>query len=440
MQQTDTTVTEKLVINMMARDPKLFRLGQAGFFRNTDIRDIYESLSSYYKSVGGELIQLNPSQIANVVRTTGKDIDNDLVKAIFNEDLAAYESTWLENIFVEWKGLNDFETFCKHTIDKFRDVRDNGLDRSKLLSTIGALRESLDTLRPAMSKSKSKALDFDEPDDHIQSLGSEKISTGFHTMDSVFQGGWEPKTLNVLMGMTNSGKSVWLNNFAVNAADNGYNVLYVTLEMEDRKVMKRLGSIRLNIPIRDYAAQSKDAAYMKNKLDSLRKRGFGERKLGKLFVKEFPISCATSADIDAFVEELENETGLKIHMLVVDYLGIMGVERGTDNTLYLIGKYRAEGLRAIAQKRELACITAVQMNKDKYNTEMAGIEDIPESKAIGETADNVGVIIRTEQMKKENRYLFKFLKLRDSDFKRDTILFDFNPDNLRVINDRFPNE
>jgi KaiC/GvpD/RAD55 family RecA-like ATPase len=55
------------------------------------------------------------------------------------------------------------------------------------------------------------------------------------------------------MAQTNGGKSLWMQNFAVRSANMGHNVLYITLEMSERKVMKeRLGAMRLKIPINDY--------------------------------------------------------------------------------------------------------------------------------------------------------------------------------------------
>jgi KaiC/GvpD/RAD55 family RecA-like ATPase len=41
------------------------------------------------------------------------------------------------------------------------------------------------------------------------------------------------------MAQTNGGKSLWMQNFAVRSANMGHNVLYITLEMSERKVMKK---------------------------------------------------------------------------------------------------------------------------------------------------------------------------------------------------------
>jgi hypothetical protein len=46
-----------------------------------------------------------------------------------------------------------------------------------------------------------------------------------------------------------SHNSLWMQNFAVRSANMGYNVLYITLEMSERKVMKRLGIRRRLNPV-----------------------------------------------------------------------------------------------------------------------------------------------------------------------------------------------
>jgi KaiC/GvpD/RAD55 family RecA-like ATPase len=78
-------------------------------------------------------------------------------------------------------------------------------------------------------------LDFDDAEDHVQDSSKYKVKCGFETID---HGGWDISTLNVIMAQTNGGKSLWMQNFAVRSANMGHNVLYITLEMSERKVMK----------------------------------------------------------------------------------------------------------------------------------------------------------------------------------------------------------
>ncbi len=86
-----------------------------------------------------------------------------------------------------------------------------------------------------------------------------------------------------------SHNSLWMQNFAVKTADAGYNVLYITLEMSERKVLKRLGSMRLKIPINDYDSVSKDTELIRKKIKSLGSMKEGgdlfTNKVGKIYTK-----------------------------------------------------------------------------------------------------------------------------------------------------------
>ena len=123
--------------------------------------------------------------------------------------------------------------------------------------------------------------------------------------------------------------------------------------------------------------------------------------------------------------------------MIIDYISIMSIEKGynMDTMLYLKGKHLAEGLRRIADKYEMAVITATQVNKDVWGANDINLDDIPESKAIAEAADSVWAIIRNSQMHKENLYRLKILKLRDGEHHEEQIQFNFNTKYLSIEND-----
>lgn len=239
-----------------------------------------------------------------------------------------------------------------------------------------------------------------------------------------------------------SHNSMWLNNIAVKIADVGKNVLFVTLEMATHKCMKRMGSQRMRIPINEYDEKSKDEMYMKNKINELKFSSGGgvfEKEMGKLIVKKYPTSSLTITELDNFIYKLEEVKKIKIHALCVDYINIMGLEKGLEfnNMLFLKGKHLAEGLRYIADKHEVAVITATQTDKSVWGATDLSLKDIPESKAVAETSDTVIGIIRNPTMKKENKYQLKILKLRDGDYGAEQIKFDFNTKYLLMENDQF---
>jgi replicative DNA helicase len=229
-------------------------------------------------------------------------------------------------------------------------------------------------------------------------------------------------------------------NCAVNSANAGRNVLYVSLEMSEQKVMKRVGSTRLRIPVKDYDNLSRDTNFMKSKIQELHlgmnnKHNLFEQKLGKIFVREFPSGSLTVHQLDAYVKRLQQAKGIKIDLLLIDYLTLMDAGKGMNENLYLKGKHLAEGVRAIAQKYNLVAISATQVSRDAFNANDINAKDMSESKAIYETADTIFGIIRTEEMKKQNIYIIKSLKLRDSEFKWTKARFEVDWKFMQIHND-----
>lgn len=238
-----------------------------------------------------------------------------------------------------------------------------------------------------------------------------------------------------------SHNSLWMQNFAVKSADAGSNVLYITLEMSERKVMKRVGAMRLRLPINDYDKLSKDTEMIKKRISALKNSSDGdlfEKKIGKIITRFWAAGTATVADFDNFIQKLKDKRGIKIDLLIVDYITLIAPVRGiAGDNLYTKGKSLAEGLRAIGAKYKIPVITGVQVAKDAWNANDITLEQVPESKAIAETADTFFAIIRTEEMKRQGFYRFKLLKQRDGDFLKSQIKINLNSTYLTLENDAF---
>jgi hypothetical protein len=240
-----------------------------------------------------------------------------------------------------------------------------------------------------------------------------------------------------------SHNSLWMQNFAIKSADMGYNVLYITLEMSERKVIKRLGSMRLKIPINDYDTVSKDIDSIKKKISNLSKTSESndlfEKKVGKIITKFWAAGTATISDFDFYIQKLKEKKNIDIQLIIVDYITLVAVGKGSsaDTNLYTKGKFLAEGLRALGAKYKCPVITGVQVAKDAWNASDITLESVPESKAIAETSDTFFVIIRTEEMKRQNLYRFKLLKQRDGDFLKSQVRLTLNPIYLTLENDQF---
>lgn len=238
-----------------------------------------------------------------------------------------------------------------------------------------------------------------------------------------------------------SHNSLWMQNFAFKSADVGYNVLYVTLEMSERKVLKRIGSMRLKIPINDYDKVSMDVSFMKKKISSMGSAKEGgdlfQNKIGKIYAKFWAAGTATIGDIDNYINKLQQKKSIKFDLVIIDYITLIAPVKGGSDNLYIKGKHLAEGLRSIGSKYNCPIVTGIQVAKDAWNSTDITLESVPESKAIAETADTFFAIIRNAEMKRQNLYRLKLLKQRDGDFLKSQVKINLNPTFLTLENDQF---
>jgi hypothetical protein len=235
-----------------------------------------------------------------------------------------------------------------------------------------------------------------------------------------------------------SHNSLWMQNLACGAANNGYNVLYVTLEMTEHKVFKRLGSMQLRIPIRDYDEASQNIPYMQERIDDWKlkiNRKLKDKSAGNIRVKFWAASTVTVAQVDAHIKKMIDKQGYTPDVIIVDYISCLSAPKGVDNQMmFLKGKALAEGLRALGAKYNAAVITAVQVAKSALGSLELSLSDAPESKAIPETADTWFAIMRPTK----EQYIYKLLKTRDGDFQYSKADVDLDTTYLNLYNDRFP--
>jgi replicative DNA helicase len=286
-----TPQLEKVFLNYILKYKKFFDLVKPYFFRNSEIQFVYGVIRNYMiKSSDADIP--TPRQILDMVSLEDKDgvITKEILKSILQVDLKDYdEKNFIEPRFNAWVLSNRIKTGTVDIIDETRNL-DTVSDFDTAIESANKIKMIVDEMSSLnFVQDEDMGSDFDDPESHIQDFSKFKVKSGFETLDHMLGGGWDIGTLNILMGMSNSGKSLWMQNLAVKSADAGYNVLYITLEMSERKVMKRLGSMRLKIPINDYDTLSKDTDMIKNRIKNLGNIKNGgdlfDKTVGKIYSK-----------------------------------------------------------------------------------------------------------------------------------------------------------
>ena len=439
-----TPQLEKVFFNFILKNKKYFDIVKPYFYRNSEIQFVYGVIREYM-SKGTDAQVPTPRQILDMVSLEDKEgiITKEILKSILQVDLKEYdEKNFIEPKFNAWILSNRLKTGTVDIIDETRNL-DSISDFAKAVEAADRIKMIVDEMSSTnFVQDDDLGSDFDDPENHVQDSSKFKVKCGFESIDHMLGGGWDISTLNVIMAETNNGKSLWMQNFAFKAADMGHNVLYITLEMSERKVMKRIGAMRLKIPINEYDVLSKDTEMIRKKIANLSKTAEGgdlfDKKVGKIFTKFWAAGTATVTDFDNYIQKLKEKKDIKIDLVIVDYITLVATSKGAmaDN-LYTKGKTLAEALRAVGAKYKCPVITGVQVAKDAWNSADITLESVPESKAIAETADTFFAIIRTEEMKRQNLYRFKLLKQRDGDFLKSQIRLNLNSTYLTLENDQF---
>lgn len=180
-----------------------------------------------------------------------------------------------------------------------------------------------------------------------------------------------------------SHNSIWLGNLAVKSMKLGYNTAFVSFEMKDKSVVKRMGANVLNVTMDEYNKFSRDKKKMKKAILKAREvDGMSMKVPGALHIKEFPTSSVGVPEVENYLLKLQETKDIKLRVVVVDYLSIMSNWRNpnTENT-YSKVKQIAEDLRAMGQRNAWTVVSAQQLNRclsldTKVQVENRGVIEI----------------------------------------------------------------
>lgn len=284
----------------------------------------------------------------------------------------------------------------------------------------------------------SNGSNFWDPESHKQEKMARR-STGYPFIDTCMDGGYWDGSFTVFAGAPKVGKSQFLCNLCAQSVMQGYNSLYITLELPEPMVIGRIGANILNIPHADYAAISNTPRLA----EEMKKYKMNRvEPLGELVVKSYPTSTMTAEDLEAYVlkEELARSTEdnrFKFHNIFVDYINIMRnpMNEYSENT-YIKIKNIAEHLKGIGVKNNWAIITATQMNKGQYDKSDARAEDVAESSGLGATVDMLFGIIKDATCSMNNQYYIKCIYDRVAPHQEEKKLFNFDGKYLRLTEDK----
>jgi len=401
-----STEIEDLFISFMMSNKDLFvrckGIIKANYFDNKQNRDTVAFIEGYSRDF---------STIPSL----------DEIKAVTKKDISIMETE--AAVHDKWF-LREFEKFCQH-----KALRDEILASPQKLDE-GRYGEVLAGIKAAVEIALVKDLGLDyyaDPKARLEALKENKglISTGWKTVDEKLFGGLNKGEITIFAGQSGAGKSLFLQNLAVNWAMAGLNVVYLSLELSEKLCAMRIDAMHTNYETRE-VMRNIDDVHMKI-------RASQQKSKGSLRIKQMPNGCTTN-DIRAYIKEYEIFSGRKVDAILVDYLDLMSPmsTKISAENLFVKDKYVAEELRNLAVELDMVTVSASQLNRGSYEE----VEFDPSHIAGGiskvNTADNVIGIFTSAAMKESGRYQIQFMKTRSSSGVGSRVDLAFNNKSLRI--------
>lgn len=219
-----------------------------------------------------------------------------------------------------------------------------------------------------------------------------RISLGMNSLDRRTGGGAPRKTLNAVMAATNVGKTMFLSSLALNYFRQNYNVLYVTLEIREEELLKRMDANLIETNLSEFHTLTKEI------YDKKFKQAISSSR-GSITVKEFPAGQCSVNNLRSLLHDLQGKQDIKVDVLVVDYLGLMrsiNLSKGKSNS-YDYQKAITEELRGLCMEKDLVGWTAMQTNRSGVNSEDLDLDKAADSFGIPMTMDYVLSAWRTPE-------------------------------------------
>jgi hypothetical protein len=232
----------------------------------------------------------------------------------------------------------------------------------------------------------------------ISEVGAlERLPTGVFELDQKVQGLWRG-ALGLWVARSGGGKSMALVQQAATSIMQMRRFTgFITLELPQSLQLARLYAHMTGVPVNlilDNEAQRAEAQ---------RRIAVIEQQIGLCEVAEFPMHGTSPVDVEAWIEAKEQEHGMKMECLVIDYADLLYTQMpGKEVSDYLMMRYVYAQLQAIAKKRNMWIWTASQASRgskaDAKPNAYLGLENVADSMNKARIADLVLTLnMREEQ-------------------------------------------
>lgn len=299
------------------------------------------------------------------------------------------------------------EGFCRYrATEKFLLSAADRIDEDRSATTIAALLKEMTVITRISMKPDLGSEIHDDFGEMIERMeANSNISTGIPLLDRALGGGFTRPSLTIYSAPTGGGKSIFMANLAVYYARKyRENVVYYTMENSEEITHKRLAAIMTETDIGKVYAQR----------DEIKRRLSKDAKSeGRVYVKRFPITGTTIAQIEAHYYDLIAESKQKIGMVCIDYFDVMSpVVKSKSDDIHSKDKQIAQEIYEFAHANKQIVVSASQMTKGSEKEANLTKSNVSGGTHKINTCDNLLIGHLTEIDMEEERFWIRIDKNR----------------------------
>jgi len=338
--------------------------------------------------------------------------DTDVVADVMESSLAIFKDIEKPTHTVDQQWLLDTtEKFCQD-----KAIYNSVMDSISILN--GDSDKDRGAIPDMLKDALSVSFDTDLGQDYLEDAKSRyeyyhrtvsKLPFDLDYFNKITNGGLNNKTLTVILAPTGVGKTHAMCHFAASHLSMGKNVLYITLEIEEAEIGKRIDANLLGISL-DELLEIPESTF-EARIEKLK-----SKTCGKLIIKEYPAASVNANHFRHYLRELRIKKNFKPDIVYIDYINLCTSARmKMTGDSYGYVKAIAEEFRGLGQSEETRIFTATQTNRDGYGSSDLTLKNTAESFGLPATADFMFAMIRTEELDSMGQLLVKQLKNRMGD-------------------------
>jgi replicative DNA helicase len=217
-------------------------------------------------------------------------------------------------------------------------------------------------------------------------------------------------TNDILSHNTNVGKTLIMCSLAADDLRQGRRVLYITLEMSQKKIANRIEANLIDVHLDDFKDMPKD--WYLGQIAKIK-----AKTTGRIKIKEYPSGTANVNHFKHYIQELQQKEGFIPDVVYIDYINICASSVYKAGSV--AGHVRVAGIadefRSLGQQLKVPVFSATQLNRQGFNNSDASMTDISESFGLTFIVDWLIMVIETPELEELGQYMFKQEKSRYAD-------------------------